>query len=111
MSGIVSASDYGSGAPIQRGEVGSIMGVPVIATDALTADLNASGVFDAATMTKTGMLLLNRQLYRRFVRVGVSVDLQRDITVGGTYLRARQRLTYQNMAKSGQKTVRYMINI
>jgi len=111
MSGIVSASDYGSGAPIQRGEVASIMGVPVIATDALTADLNASGVYDNTTMTKTGMLILNRQLYRRFVRVGVSVDLQRDITVGGTYLRARQRLTYQNMAKSGQKTVRYMINI
>jgi len=111
MTGIVSASDYGSNGPIVRGEVASIYGVPVIVSDAMTADLNASGLFDNATTTKTGALLFNRRLYRRFVRVGTSVDLQRDITVGGSYLRARNRRTYQNLGKSGQKTVRYLYNL
>jgi hypothetical protein len=111
MTGIVSASDYGSNGPIVRGEVASIYGVPVIVSDAMTADLNASGLFDNSTTTKTGALLFNRRLYRRFVRVGTSVDLQRDITVGGSYLRARNRRTYQNLGKSGQKTVRYLYNL
>jgi len=111
MSGIVSASDYGSNAPILRGEVANIMGVPVIPTDALTADLTGAGIFDGVTMTKTAMLLFNRRLYQRFVRVGTSVDIQRDITVGGTYLRARNRRTYQDMAKAGQKWARLLVNI
>jgi hypothetical protein len=111
MTGIVSAADYGSNGPIVRGEVASIYGVPVIVSDAMTADLNASGLFDGVTMTKTGALLFNRRLFRRFVRVGTSVDLQRDITIGGSYLRARNRRTYQNLGKSGQKTVRYLYNL
>jgi hypothetical protein len=111
LTGVVSASDYGSNAPIVRGEVASIYGVPIILTDALTADMNASGIYDNVTTTKSGMLLLNRQLYRRFSRVGTVMDLQRDIMQAGTYLRARNRKTYQNMAKSGQKTVRYLYNL
>jgi len=111
MTGIVSAADYGGNAPIVRGEVASIYGVPVIVCDCMTADLNASGLFDGVTMTKTGALLFNRRLFRRFVRVGTSVDLQRDITIGGSFLRARNRRTYQNLAKAGQKTVRYMFNL
>jgi|LakMenEpi03Aug12_release.lakeMendotaPanAssembly.Ray.scaffolds.fasta_scaffold175829_2 hypothetical protein len=112
MTGVVSASDYGSNAPVVRGEVASIYGVPVILTDAMTSDLAAaSGLYASASDTTSGALLFNRRLYRRFVRVGTSVDMQRDIRVGGSYLRARNRRTYVNLAKSGQKTVRFLFNM
>lgn len=112
MTGVVSASDYGSNAPVVRGEVASIYGVPVILTDAMTSDLAAAdGLYASASDTTSGALLFNRRLYRRFVRVGTSVDMQRDIRVGGSYLRARNRRTYVNLAKSGQKTVRFLFNL
>lgn len=110
-TGIVSAADYGSNAAIVRGEVASLFGVPIIVSDAFTADLNASGLYDGVTTTKSGYLVTNRRLFRRFVRVGTSVDLQRDITIGGSFLRARNRRTYQTLGKSGQKTVRLAYNM
>ena len=111
LSGVVSANDYGSRAPIAAGEVGSIAGHPIIMTDAMPADLNASGVYDNATKTKTAYTVLNRRMFRRIVRAGATVSLQNDITVAGTYMRARQRVGFKDMTKSADKAVRYAYNM
>ena len=111
LSGIVSANDYGNRAPIASGEVGSIAGHPIIMTDAMTSDLNASGVYDNVTKTKTGYVVLNRRMFRRVLRAGASVSLQNDITVAGTYMRARQRVGFKDLTKSGDKGVRYAYNM
>ena len=111
LSGIVSANDYGNRAPIASGEVASIAGHPVIMTDAMSADLNASGVYDNVTTTKTGYVILNRRMFRRVLRAGATVSLQNDITVAGTYMRARQRVGFQDMTKSADKGVRYAFNM
>ena len=111
LTGIVSANDYGNRAPIASGEVASIAGHPIIMTDAMTADLNASGVYDNVTTTKTGYVILNRRMFRRILRAGATVSLQNDITVAGTYMRARQRVGFKDMTKSGDKGVRYAYNM
>jgi len=80
-------------------------------TDAMTADLNASGVYDNVTTTKTGYVILNRRMFRRILRAGATVSLQNDITVAGTYMRARQRVGFKDMTKSGDKGVRYAYNM
>jgi hypothetical protein len=111
LTGIVSANDYGNRAPIASGEVASIAGHPVIMTDAMPADLNASGVYDNATTTKTGYVVLNRRMFRRVLRAGATVSLQNDITVAGTYMRARQRVGFKDMSKSTDAAVRYAYNM
>ena len=111
LSGIVSANDYGNRAPIATGEVASIAGHPIIMTDAMSADLNASGVYDNVTTTKTGYVVLNRNMFRRVLRAGATVSLQNDITVAGTYMRARQRVGFKDMSKSADKAVRYAFNM
>ncbi len=111
LSGVVSANDYGSRAPIAAGEVGSIAGHPIIMTDAMPADLSAAGVYDNVTKTKTAYTVLNRRMFRRIVRAGATVSLQNDITVAGTYMRARQRVGFKDMTKSADKAVRYAFNM
>tara|TARA_Y100001973_G_scaffold98607_1_gene156439 strand:- start:451 stop:1971 length:1521 start_codon:yes stop_codon:yes gene_type:complete len=111
LSGVVSANDYGNRAPIASGEVASIAGHPIIMTDAMTADLNASGVFDGVTTTKSAYCILNRNMFRRVLRAGATISLQNDITVAGTYMRARQRVGFQDMTKAADKSVRYAFNL
>ena len=112
LTGVVDASSYGAvSPPIITGEVARIAGHPIIMTDAMTADLNASGVYDNSTTDKTGYVILNRRMFRRVLRAGATVSLQNDITVAGTYMRARQRVGFQDMTKSADKGVRYAFNM
>jgi len=111
LSGIVSANDYGNRAPIASGEVASIAGHPILMTDAMPADLNASGVYDNSTTNLTGYVVFNRRMFRNVMRAGATVALQNDITIGGTYLRARQRVGFKDMTKSSDKAVRYAYNM
>ncbi len=107
LSGIVKANEYGDRAPIVRGEVASIFGHPIIPTDAMSADLNASGVYDNSVTDYTGYVIFNRTMHTLVERAGATVALQNDITVAGTYLRARQRLGFKDMTKSSDASVRY----
>jgi hypothetical protein len=80
-------------------------------TDAMPSDLNASGVYDNATTDTTGYVVLNRRMFRRVLRAGATVSLQNDITVAGTYMRARQRVGFKDMSKSTDAAVRYAYNM
>ena len=113
LSGVISANDYGDRSPIVRGEVASIFGHPIIQSDAMPADLNTSGLYDNSTKTKTGAVIMNRRMFRRLSRAGESITLamQPDITIEGTYLRAKKRLGLKDLTKSGDKGVRYLYNM
>jgi hypothetical protein len=50
-------------------------------------------------------------MFRRVLRAGATVSLQNDITVAGTYMRARQRVGFQDMTKAADKGVRYAFNM
>lgn len=111
LDGIVKANEYGDRAPIVRGEVASLFGHPVIPTDAMPADLNATGVYDNSTTTKTGYVVFNRNMFARVARSGATVQLQPDITVAGTYMRARVREGFEDLSKSTDAAVRYAMNM
>ncbi len=110
LSGVVSANDYGSRAPIASGEVASIAGHPIIMTDCMTADLASSGLY-TGTGSTSGYVIFNRRMFRRVLRAGATIALQNDITVAGTYMRARQRVGFKDLTKSGDKGVRYAYNL
>ena len=111
LTGIVSANDYGAREPIAAGEVGSIFGHPIIQTDAMSADLNASGLYDNVTTTKTGYVVFNRTMHPIIERAGTTIALQNDITVGGSYMRAKQRVGFKDLTKSADAGVRYAYNM
>jgi HK97 family phage major capsid protein len=57
---IQTVDKFGPAATIVTGEVARVQGVPVVVTEWLAANLNSSGVYDGSTITKTGVLLVNR---------------------------------------------------
>lgn len=60
-----------------NGALGVVAGVPLVMTSFVTADLNASGVFDNATKTKTGIVTVARDRFRRGVRADVMIETTR----------------------------------
>ena len=51
---------YGPKATILTGEVGKLYGVPFVISEKMREDMNATGVYDGATKTYTGLLLVNK---------------------------------------------------
>lgn len=61
-------------------QVGTLMGhVPVVLNDVMTPDLNASGVYDNVTTTKSGFVVLDLTRWQHWVRKGMMVE--RDVEV------------------------------
>jgi len=57
---LVTLDKYGPNATVLTGEIGKIDGVSVVVTPTMRENLNASGVFDNTTITKTTVMLVNR---------------------------------------------------
>jgi len=58
---LLTVDKFGPNATILNGQVGSIAGVPVIVSEHVREDLNATGVNDGITTTKTYNLCVNRR--------------------------------------------------
>ncbi len=73
-------------------------------------DLATTGLY-TGTGAKSGYVVFNRNMFRRVVRAGQTVALQNDITVAGTYMRARQRVGFKDLTKTADKSVRFAFNM
>jgi HK97 family phage major capsid protein len=64
---------YGPGATILSGEVGKIDNIPVIVSEKIREDLNATGVYDGVTTDKAILLLVHTPSFLRGLRRGIMV--------------------------------------
>ena len=82
---VVTIEKYGSLATIVTGELGRVYGIPIIVSEYVRQDLNALGIYDATTKTKTEILLVYKKgmLYgdRRNMKVKVAEQIQTDQTI------------------------------
>ena len=60
LAEVVTLDKYGAKATVLNGEIGSVDGIPVVPSDLGRTNLNASGVYDGTTTTKTVMHLAYR---------------------------------------------------
>lgn len=111
FSEMLTLEKYGPQASISSGEAGRLFGIPVVESQMLTDDLNASGVFDDTTKTKGGMLLVNRGRFKTFMRRGIRLRMQGDITRGIVHLVADCRHTFGTLDGSGTKNVHFAYNV
>ena len=91
---VTTLDKYGSSATILNGELGRVYGMPIIVSEHVRENLNASGVYDATTTTKTIMLLVNRSGFLIGNRRGLTIKSAEDITTDQTVLVATQRLAF-----------------
>lgn len=59
LAEVLTVDKFGPNATIHNGQIGAIMGIPVIASEHVRENLNASGVYDAIITTKTYVLCVN----------------------------------------------------
>jgi HK97 family phage major capsid protein len=76
---LVTVDKMGAQATILNGQIGSVYGVPVIASEHVRENLNATGVYDGTTTTKTYFLLVNRNEWAFGQRMALDVEVDDSI--------------------------------
>lgn len=70
---------YGPQATILTGELGKVGGVPLIVSEYVRQDLNATGVYDGTTTNRTIAITVNRKGFLRGSRRGLTVEVYREL--------------------------------
>jgi HK97 family phage major capsid protein len=101
-SNLLTNDKAGPNATILNGQVGSLFGVPVIVSEWVRENLNASGVYDGITQTKTYALCVNRNEWALGTRMALDVEVD-DSIYRETYQRvmvAFERVDFQSIASA-----------
>ena len=77
----------------------------------MSEELNGTAGLYTGSGATTGYVIFNRRAFRMYVRRATRVELQRDATIGGSYIVATWRGLFKQIRASGTKTVRYGFNI
>lgn len=73
-SNLLTVDKFGPNATLLNGQIGSLYGVPVIVSEHVRENLNASGVYDGITTTKTYALCVNRNEWAMGQRTPLAVE-------------------------------------
>lgn len=76
---VLTLDKYGPNAPILTGELGKVDGVPIVVSEYMRQDLNATGVHDGVTTNRTHALTVNRNSFLVGDRRGVTVQVLREL--------------------------------
>jgi len=96
---------YGQRETILTGEIGKIDGIPVITSEFVREDLNASGVYDGVTTDRTMILLVRRDGFIYGDRRQVLVETDKDIKKQTNDIVASQRLDFQPRYDATTETI------
>lgn len=110
-SNLLTLEKYGPQATIYTGEVGKVGMIRIQRSQWLTADLNASGIFDNATTTKTNAVLCDARRFKRFRRRGLQFDVAREVRNGVTYMVATNRGTFGTVDSSTAVNAVHVYNL
>jgi HK97 family phage major capsid protein len=73
-SNVLTVDKFGPNATILNGQIAAIHGVPIVVSEHVRENLNATGVHDAITTTKTYMLCVNRNEWVMGQRMALDIE-------------------------------------
>ncbi len=91
----ITPDKYGPGAVILTGELGKVAGIPIIVSEYIRENLNATGVYDGTTTTKTQVLIVNRRGFMLGTRGGVKLTFKAEAEVDQNQLIMSFRKAFQ----------------
>lgn len=97
----------GPQATIINGQIGSLFGHPVVMTRFLSADMNASGLFDNVTTTRSGVLAVDRSAWSHYERRGVLAEVDKDISSGAINIVVTLRRTFATLTSQASAAFGY----
>jgi len=102
---VTTIDKYGPNATIVTGELAKFDGMPVIVSEYVRENLNATGVYDGTTTTKTIMLLVYRDALIIGDRRSFTVKTDEDIETDQTILVATQRMDFKPRLVTTEKFI------
>ena len=63
LAEVLTVDKYGPNATIHTGEIGKIYGAPIITSEKIREDLNATGVYDGTTTSYTLLMILHKRAF------------------------------------------------
>lgn len=76
---VMTVDKYGPQATILTGELGKVDGAPIVVSEYVRQDLNATGVYDGVTTTRTIAATVNRRAFVRGQRRELTVQVLREL--------------------------------
>ena len=101
---------FGPAAGILNGSIGKLGGMDILISGAMTDDLNATGVYDGSTTTKTGYVIVHKPSWVMGAYKPQTIDIDREITKGQIEIVGTRRCTLIDMS-NGAKSVAYGYNV
>jgi hypothetical protein len=112
LTEVLTMDKFGPFATVLTGQLANIVGMPIILSEFVDAQYNASGVYDNSTKTKTGFLIVNPSRFKIGRRRGTSIELDKDITRGLFNLVATSRQIFFTVDPAASvKNVRWNYNL
>lgn len=99
---VVTLEKYGPKATVFTGEIGRIDGIPIIISPYIYTNLNATGVYDGVTTTKTIAVLVNTKGFGFGDRQMVRVESERNALAGQRFVLATGRWDFQKLFASAE---------
>jgi HK97 family phage major capsid protein len=95
LTEVITVDKYGPQAVVLTGELGKLLGIPILVSEYIRENLNATGVYDATTMTKTQVLIVNRRGFMLGTRGGVKLTFKAEAEVDQNQLIMSFRKAFQ----------------
>ncbi len=107
LTEVLTVDKYGPQATILTGELGKFFGIPIVVSEAIRENLNASGVYDGSTTTKSILIVVNRRGVMLGTRGGVKLTFLSEAQVDQNQLLIsfRKALAYRWTPSSTVTTI------
>ena len=96
---VITVDKYGAKATLLTGEIGRLYGMPLVVTEYIPNNLNASGDVDTATPgTMTATLLVNKNYFATADRNNIGIETERKAVSSSTLYVAYRDMDFQKLA-------------
>lgn len=107
---LLTVDKMGDLATLRVGQVASIGGHPVVISEFIDKQYNASGIYDDTTKTKTGTIIVNPQRWALGVRSDLMLESETVARTNTNYLLAKWRGRLIKLDPSSVKSVAWLYN-
>ena len=95
LTEVLTVDKYGPQAVVINGELGKLFGSPIIVSEYIRENLNATGVYDGSTTNKTEVIIVNRRGFMLGTRGGVKLTFKAEAEVDQNQLIMSFRKAFQ----------------
>ena len=108
---VVTLEKFGPQATVLTGELARLAGIPIVMSRFMSADMNASGLYDNVTKDKSAFLVFNTDSWYQYVRRQITIESDKDIASGAIQLVSTMRAVMDSPDADALKNVAYGYNL